>query len=72
VRWPQPGSQRVSRPESGVERGSAGSRQLRVAVAEAGDSLGTLREQPICHWKPLPRKTMTENAGLGVIVICKL
>jgi hypothetical protein len=49
--------------------------QLRVAVAEAGNRLGTLREQHIHCWKPLPSstvKTMTENTGQCVIVIFKV
>jgi hypothetical protein len=49
--------------------------QLRLAVAETGDSLGTQRKENVHCWKPLPSsavKTVTENVSLFVIVICKM
>jgi hypothetical protein len=49
--------------------------QLRVAVAQAGDSLETQRKGNVQHRKPLPSsamKTVTENTNWCVIVICKV
>jgi hypothetical protein len=48
--------------------------QLRVAAADAGDSLGTQRKGNTHHWKPLLSsavKTVSKNTSLYVIVICK-
>jgi hypothetical protein len=71
-----PLSVNLSREVGEESRGSLqADRQLRVAVAGAGDSSGTQRKGNVRRWKPLPSnavKTVTEITSLCVIVICKI
>jgi hypothetical protein len=71
----QPGSHSVSPSRVQVKNSLQADSQLRVAVAEAGDSSETQRKGKVCCWKLLPSsavKTMAENTSLCVIAICKV